>query len=339
MKHLSVVAACVVAILCLPSTRSFSQEPPLEDTISQARRAKPEDAVKMLKKAIKARDGKCLACWAEIAESYRKLNAFKDAAGAGQKVLELANNDRERARGHFEIGWSYMSEAQAQKKSQRLPEAERELREALKLDDTPMVHYALGRVLLMQSKDPEGIAELKGVLESNLASTHKKEAEQLIDNPRRAREPIMPEFSVTTLDGKFLSNDELAGKIVVLDFWGTWCPPCVASVGEMRGLANRFKNEPDVLVLSISTDTDEAKLREFIEEHKMDWTQAWDKGRTVTRAFGVNSFPTYLVVDRDGLMRRVEHGGGGNQIAEVGEQVKKMLKDSRKKETKVAVAQ
>lgn len=55
------------------------------------------------------------------------------------------------------------------------------------------------------------------------------------------------------------------------------------------------------------------------------------------RAFGINGYPTYLVVDRDGLMRRAEHGGGENQITMVEEQVKQMLKDLKKKgETKVA---
>jgi len=309
----------------------------VEDLRAQAHKVRPEEAVKLLKKAIK-QDDKCIGCWVDIVEPYRKLGAYKDAANAGQKIVELATDDQARARGHFEIGWSYSLEGDAQKKASKYPDAEKELREALKLVDSPVMHLALGKVLLKEMKDPEGIDELKHALAMNLRPASKREAELLIENPRRAREPFMPEFIVTTLDGRTITNEDLVGKIVVFDFWGTWCPPCVASVGEMRSLAAHFKNEPGVVIISISTDTDGDKLRAFVEKQKMEWTQAWDHNRGVTLAFGVNSFPTYLVVDRDGVMRKVEHGGGGNQVGMVEEQVKKLLKDS-KRETKVASAQ
>jgi peroxiredoxin len=315
-----------IALVC--SQFTFADDGSVDALRAEARRAKPEEAIKLLKKAIKA-DHSCIACWAEIAEPYRKLGAFKDAESAGQKIVELAMNDVERARGHVEIGWSYVVDGDASKKPSKYADAERELREALRLQDNAVVHFFLGRALLSESKDTEGIDELKKAVAMDVRPDYKKQAERFIENPRRAREPFIPDFSLTTLDGHYLSNDELAGKIVVLDFWGAWCPPCVASVGEMRRLASHFKDNPDVVILSISTDSDEGKLRDFIASHKMEWVQAWDQHHKVTAAFGVNSFPTYLVVDREGIMKRVEHGGGGNQIGMVEEQVKNLLKDSK----------
>src|SRR5690242_5716814 len=222
-------------VVLLACTFAFAEES-VEELRAQAHKVRPEEAVKLLKKAIKA-DNKCIGCWVDLVEPYRKLGAYKDAANAGQKIVELAADDQARARGHFEIGWSYVLEGDAQKKQGKYPDAEKELRESLKLVDSPLVHLALGKVLLKEMKDPEGIDELKRALSMNLRPPSKREAEQMIENPRRAREPFIPEFSATTLDGRFFSSDELAGKIVVFDFWGTWCPPCVRSVPEMHNLA------------------------------------------------------------------------------------------------------
>ena len=326
-------------ILLLICSFAFADERSVEGLRLQARHARPEEAIKLLKKAIKT-DEKCIECWADIVQPYRKLGAYKDAANAGRKIVELASNDAERARGHLEIGWSYALEGDVNKKQGNYADAEREFREALKFDDAATLHFFLGRVLLNQSRDPEGLEELKKALSMKLPESYKQQAERFIENPRRAREPFVPDFSFTTLDGRYLTNDDLTGKIVVLDFWGTWCPPCVHSVPEMRNLAAHFRNQPDVLILSISTDADEDKLRTFVLTNKMEWPQTWDKNRSITKAFGVNSFPTYLVVDRDGLMKRVEHGGGGNRLGIVEEEVNRLLKDSKKRaETKVATGQ
>src|SRR5689334_3809649 len=89
-----------------------------EDLRAQAHKVRPEEAVKLLKKAIK-QDDKCIGCWVDIVEPYRKLGAYKDAANAGQKIVELATDDQARAWGHFEIGWSYSLEDDAQKKASK----------------------------------------------------------------------------------------------------------------------------------------------------------------------------------------------------------------------------
>jgi peroxiredoxin len=189
-------------------------------------------------------------------------------------------------------------------------------------------------VLLKQSRDPEGTDELKRYLaDTNGDDRYVKDAERYIDNPRRARELYIPEFSMTTADGRYISTDDLLGKIVVLDFWATWCAPCRASVPELKDIVKKFANAPVVLI-SISSDDDEEKWRAFIEKNQMTWPQYRDSDNHVLSAFGIHSFPTYVVVDAEGIMRKVEVGAGGGQVGDIADTVKKNLKLLAEKKTK-----
>src|SRR5690349_10481013 len=110
----------LLLVVLLGCTFAFAGDS-VEELRAQAHKVRPDEAVKLLKKAIK-QDDKCIGCWVDIIEPYRKLGAYKDAANAGQKIVDLATDDQARARGHFEIGWSYMLEGDAQKKANKYPD-------------------------------------------------------------------------------------------------------------------------------------------------------------------------------------------------------------------------
>jgi hypothetical protein len=93
----------------------------------------------------------------------------------------------------------------------------------------PILHFNLGYTLLQEGRDAEGIAELKKFTAVESEGAKADQALKLIENPRRAREAYAPDFSFITSEGEYLSLDDLRGKVVLLDFWGTWCPPCVES--------------------------------------------------------------------------------------------------------------
>jgi thiol-disulfide isomerase/thioredoxin len=95
----------------------------------------------------------------------------------------------------------------------------------------------------------------------------------------------------------------LSGRVVVMDFWATWCPPCRESVPELKDLTRKYPSDRLVLI-SISADEDENSWKEFVAKKKMDWPQYRDSDRAIMRAFGVHSFPTYLVMDGDGIIRQ-----------------------------------
>src|SRR5262249_30516641 len=122
-------------------------------------------------------------------------------------------------------------------------------------------------------------------------------------NPRRGREEFAPAFSLTTLQGQSMSLKDLGGRIVVIDFWATWCPPCRESVPELKEVVR--KNPSDKLVLiSVSADDYEQAWRNFIARKNMDWPQYRDSNKKIRESFHVNAFPTYLVIDGDGMVRQ-----------------------------------
>ena len=105
------------------------------------------------------------------------------------------------------------------------------------------------------------------------------------------------------MQGQDISLRQLVGKTVVLDFWATWCPPCRESVPELKELTRKYPSGL-LVVISISADEEEKKWRDFIAKKGMDWPQYLDSDHGMRKLFAVNSFPTYLVIDGEGVVRK-----------------------------------
>lgn|GEM_PF-4167059 len=133
-----------------------------------------------------------------------------------------------------------------------------------------------------------------------------------------------PDAMLETLDGDHIWVSQLRGKVVVLDFWASWCRPCIAALPSMKKLAQAHGDRPFVL-LSISGDANGARLREFVANHELGWTQCWDGNSDAQRAFGVRGFPTYFVIDATGRILYVKTGWGRGAEKELGREVEKAL--------------
>jgi peroxiredoxin len=116
-----------------------------------------------------------------------------------------------------------------------------------------------------------------------------------------------PEAVLETLDGDHIWLSRLRGKVVVLDFWATWCGPCVEGLPALRQLAQERGGQPFAL-LSVSGDSNGRQLREFVARHGLSWTQCWDGNGTVQRQFGVSGFPTYYLIDTAGRVGWIKTG-------------------------------
>lgn len=236
------------------------------------------------------------------AQIYAGTTDPRRAIKEADKLIRAAEDDRARARAHEAKGDALL--VLAARKPKKLKDAEAELRAALKLQpDNPGCHLKLAIALLKQSRDREGQEELEDCLQLAPVGPHVELARKLLANPRRARENYAPQFRVTTLQGETLSLASLSGKVVVLDFWGTWCPPCVRAVRTLKKLLEKYASE-QVVFVSISSDRDEKKWRDFIAKHQMDWPQYWDATHRLCDMFRVQVFPTYLVIDGEGIIRK-----------------------------------
>ena len=128
-------------------------------------------------------------------------------------------------------------------------------------------------------------------------------AQRFVERPELARAKMAPNFRLTTLDGRTLTLESLSGKVVLIDFWATWCGPCREALPHIRQIAQKFDGQP-LVVLSISLDTDEAKWKDFVAKNGMTWMQYRD-GRfdgPIAKEFDVNAIPATFTIDADGVL-------------------------------------
>jgi peroxiredoxin len=108
------------------------------------------------------------------------------------------------------------------------------------------------------------------------------------------------DFTLNALDGKSWTLKELRGKVVVLNFWATWCPPCRKEMPDLQGLYQQFANQ-GLVILAIS-DEDAGKVKPFISERKITYPILLDPGRKVNELFQIEGIPKTFVYDRNGKL-------------------------------------
>jgi thioredoxin-like negative regulator of GroEL len=299
--HKALVLAFVIA---LGATTIPAQQPATDDDFVRGqdalRAGKYHDAVDAFKKAQKREQDACADCFLGLAIAYFRLGDREGALKNSDKLISSATDDARRAAGHNLKGQSWLL---IDPDPKAFAKAEAEFREALRLSPgSADFHLGLAQALLKQSKDDDAVIELQQCLAHNPAPATAEMVKKLIANPKRGREAFAPEFELTTLQGQRVSLGMLSGKMIVLDFWATWCPPCRASVPELKSLTKKYPEDRLVLI-SISGDQDEAVWREFVAKHDMTWSQTRDSNRKLGETFNVHAFPTYLVIDGEGAIR------------------------------------
>jgi thiol-disulfide isomerase/thioredoxin len=307
------------------------QDDAFDEAIDTARdllkRKKYDEALKAFKRANDLHEKKDIECYLGMAQAYQGLEAFKNVVESCDKVIELAGNNTQAAGLACNLKGVALQSQSEGKDQKKLLAAEAAFRQGLSFDSHRLIlHYNLGTVLMQQGRDPEGIAELNEYVKLQPSGSFADDARQLIANPRRAREPFAPDFSITTSEGEYISSDELRGKVVLLDFWGTWCAPCVASVPALRSLNKRYAKDPSFVMIGISTDNEAGTWRSFTAENKMIWPQYLDRDKKVVRTFNVRSFPTYILIDHEGVIRFRSVGTSWERSGNLDETIRKHLK-------------
>jgi thiol-disulfide isomerase/thioredoxin len=287
---------------------------------------KLDDAVKEFKTAIKLSDGKeYLAYWG-LAQTYFRLDAVKNVTDTCKKIIEIAPNDHVRGEAYNLEGIALLRAADGNKK--QLSEAETLLRKALEVDPGLRVaHYNLGKTLLVEGNDPDGTVEMKAYLAAWADGPDALNAKKYIVSPNCAREECSNEFSFTSAKGEYISSDDLRGKVVIVDFWATWCEPCKMAFPALQYIYKRSDKEKVVLI-SISEDNNDKAWRAFLEKYHPDWTEVRDASGKLRRLLAPNStgIPTYLVIDTGGVVRRRYTGWSNQQDGQIEDDIKKLSK-------------
>ena len=122
------------------------------------------------------------------------------------------------------------------------------------------------------------------------------------------------EFHVKDLDGGDLSLEKYRDKIILLDFWAVWCPPCRAETPHLKRAYEKFKNE-GFEIIGISLDHDKAKLLQYIKEEDITWPQFFDERWDVARPYRIAWIPHNFLIDHEGVIRKSGLRGGALEPA------------------------
>ena len=271
-------------------------------------------AVDSFKKADKQDGGHCDECARKIIKYALEDGNFKDADAAAQQLIADAKDPEAQAQAHRNRAGILMKEAQPKGKPELFAEADREYQAALALSpDDVAANYHDGIALAHLNQDDAAKARFRKFLDvAGANDVDRLRAHRFMENVDLARARMAPAFTVTTLNGDQVSLDGLAGKVVLIDFWATWCGPCREALPHLRDIAQKFSGEP-LVVISISLDTDEAKWKEFVAKNGMTWMQYRDGGWSgqLAREFDVTAIPHTFTIDADGVLQD-EHIGDAN---------------------------
>ncbi len=111
-----------------------------------------------------------------------------------------------------------------------------------------------------------------------------------------------PEFTVTDAD-RTVSLKDLRGKVVVLNFWATWCPPCDDEMPSQVQMQKQLKDQ-GISVLAVSVDDDARQYHTFLEKYKVDLLTVRDPRQKSNELYGTFKFPETYIIDRQGVLRR-----------------------------------
>lgn len=114
------------------------------------------------------------------------------------------------------------------------------------------------------------------------------------NNPEKA-----PNFIMRNLDGEIIALDDLKGKVVFLNFWATWCPPCIAEMPSIQQLSDKFKDDHEVMIMTLEVDGNIDKINKFIKRKKLSLNVVVPHSQIPNKLYD-GTLPTTIIIDKKG---------------------------------------
>jgi thiol-disulfide isomerase/thioredoxin len=141
-----------------------------------------------------------------------------------------------------------------------------------------------------------------------------------------ARKPA-PAIEVKLANGNAFHPSDAAGKVLVLDFWATWCAPCKASFPKVDDIYKKHASK-GLEVVAINEDEDPKKVPAFLAEVKPSFTIAFDNNGNAAETFGVDTMPSSFIIDRRGVVRYAHSGYHPDDAATIESEIEELLAET-----------
>lgn len=141
----------------------------------------------------------------------------------------------------------------------------------------------------------------------------------------REGKPV-PDFSLKDISGKKIKFSEFRGKVVLIEFWATWCEACREAIPDLIEIYEKNKNNAfEMLTISVDEGSDSSeRIRDFIKEYRIPYTVMLD-GMELGKKFGVYTIPTIFLVDKNGILVRRYPGYFPDMVSRIDKEIKGLL--------------
>ncbi len=183
----------------------------------------------------------------------------------------------------------------------------------------PTIQARIKKIVTTELKGPYALALQQ---QENSQKSMEKKLDSLKDKPMV--------IDGTQVDGKPFNSANWKGKVVLVDFWATWCGPCRASLPHVESLYKKYHSK-GLDIVSVSNDNSVKALKAFLKAHpQMSWPQLFDAKHPgwspMATSFGISGIPTQFVIDRGGVLRHIIVGYSPNLAAKLTADIRPLLK-------------
>jgi thiol-disulfide isomerase/thioredoxin len=131
-----------------------------------------------------------------------------------------------------------------------------------------------------------------------------------------------PSFQLNDMEGRLVSLEDFKGKVVLLDFWATWCGPCRMTMPELERLQQEHPD--DFVLLAINLGDDEKEIESYMQSRRIQTRVLLDSDSAVGRSYGTSSIPVQFIIDKEGILRHRQVGAYQGWLDDLWAEIEKL---------------
>jgi thiol-disulfide isomerase/thioredoxin len=255
------------------------------------------------KKANKIAGGQCVECVAGVYKMQMMQGSYKDAIATATEMGAMGSTPLVKSVAEYDRGRALMGKDGEKPKPEQLEVELQAFHQAVTVyPQNAAATFSEGQVLARLGRMDDARKSFQLCLsEMKPGDSAWLRVKHFADDPELSTHKMAPPFEVTAMDGTKFNLDAMGGRVVLIDFWATWCGPCNRELPHMRKIAKEFANDP-LVIISVSWDSDEAKWKDFVAKNGMTWVQYRDTDHSLSTEFGIDAIPHYFTIDSDGVL-------------------------------------